>query len=179
MLKTYTFVIFFQYMIQTDLSIIATASEVKAEENQQFIQLLKTFAMDDIDEKVAQINADIEPQIDCTVCGNCCKTLMINVEKEEADRLSDYLQMERTEFDQRYLEKSEHSDRMLINAIPCHFLEDNKCTVYEYRFTGCKEFPALDKPMFTKRLFTVFMHYGRCPIIYNVVEELKTELAFR
>lgn len=165
-------------MVQTDLSFIGGESETKSEENQQFIQLLKTFPMDAIDEKVSELNAVVEPLVDCTVCGNCCKTLMINVEAPEADRLALHLNMNRSEFDGLYLEKSEHSDRMLVNAIPCHFLEDNKCTVYDYRFAGCREFPALDKPMFTKRLFTIFMHYGRCPIIYNVVEKLKVNIGF-
>ncbi|MFT4205373.1 MAG: YkgJ family cysteine cluster protein [Chitinophagaceae bacterium] len=163
-------------MLQTDLAIIADEAEARADENQQFIQLLKSLDGIAVDEKVAQLNAEIEPQVDCTVCGNCCKTLMINVEAEEADRLAAHLRLSRTGFDERYLEKSEHSDRMLVNAIPCHFLEENKCTVYPYRFAGCREFPALDKPYFTKRLFTVFMHYGRCPIIYNVVERLRAEL---
>jgi len=160
-------------VIQTNLAFIASDAEARADENLQFIQTLKTLDSDIIDEKVVQLNAEIEPKIDCTVCGNCCKTLMINVEEEEAERLSQHLQMNRSEFDERYLEKSEHSGRMLINAMPCHFLKEEKCTVYDYRFAGCREFPALDKPYFTKRLFTVFMHYGRCPIIYNVVEGLK------
>ncbi|WP_447641228.1 MULTISPECIES: YkgJ family cysteine cluster protein [Chitinophagaceae] len=162
-------------MIQTDLSFIASDADRKADENQQFIQLLKTLNGHAVDEKVALLNAEVEPQIDCTMCGNCCKTLMINVEAWEADRLSKHLKMDRDVFDERYLEKSEHSERMLINTMPCHFLSENKCTVYPYRFAGCREFPALDKPLFTKRLFTIFMHYGRCPIIYNVVEKLKEE----
>jgi hypothetical protein len=62
--------------------------------------------------------------------------------------------------------------------MPCHFLNNNKCTVYDYRFAGCREFPALHLPNFTKRLFTTFMHYDRCPIIYNVVEGLKKETGF-
>lgn len=166
-------------MIQTDLSFIEKESDLKTEENHSFIQYLKTFPTAAIDEKVSKLNAEIEPKVDCTDCGNCCKTLMINVEDAEADNLAHHLEMDREHFDTNYLEKSDHSDRMLINAIPCHFLKENKCTVYAYRFAGCKEFPALNQPMFTKRLFTIFMHYGRCPIIYNVVEQLKSELSFK
>ncbi len=166
-------------MIQTDLSFIAIDAEAKTDENQQFVKMLKTLDGIVVDEKVAQLNTVIEPQIDCTSCGNCCKTLMINVEPAEADVLAEHLAISRAVFDERYLEKSEHSDRMLIDTMPCHFLEENSCTVYPYRFAGCREFPALDRPFFTKRLFTVFMHYGRCPIIYNVVERLKDTFAFQ
>ncbi len=102
---------------------------------------------------------------------------MINVTDEEADKLSHHLNESRTDFDNQYLEKG--SSMMVINAIPCHFLNGNKCSVYDNRFAGCREFPALHLPHFTKRLFTTFMHYNRCPIIYNVVEQLKTDTGFR
>lgn len=101
---------------------------------------------------------------------------MINVSDEEADKLSNHLGQTRLNFDETYLEKG--GSMMVVNAIPCHFLAENKCTVYDYRFAGCREFPALHLPNFNKRLFTTFMHYNRCPIIYNVVEELKKELGF-
>jgi uncharacterized protein len=101
---------------------------------------------------------------------------MINVTDEEADKLSTYLSKSRPEFDAQFLEKG--SSMMVINTMPCHFLNNNKCTVYDYRFAGCREFPALHLPNFTKRLFTTFMHYDRCPIIYNVVEGLKKETGF-
>ncbi|MFY7838983.1 MAG: YkgJ family cysteine cluster protein [Lacibacter sp.] len=67
---------------------------------------------------------------------------------------------------------------MILNKIPCHFLADNKCSIYEVRFAGCREFPALHLPQFNRRLFTVMMHYDRCPIIFNVMEELKSTTHF-
>ncbi len=103
---------------------------------------------------------------------------MVNINETEADNLAGHLQITRETFDTRYLEKGSNG-MMVLNAIPCHFLSDNKCTVYEHRFEGCREFPALHLPGFRKRAFTTFMHYDRCPIIFNVVEELKHELNFR
>ncbi len=102
---------------------------------------------------------------------------MINVTDDEADKLANHLNQLRPEFDKKYLEKG--SSMMVINAMPCHFLNANKCTVYDYRFAGCREFPALHLPQFTKRVFTTFMHYNRCPIIYNVIENLKEETGFK
>jgi Fe-S-cluster containining protein len=102
---------------------------------------------------------------------------MVNINEEEADKLAQHLEMSRTALDEKYIEKGSNG-MMLLNAIPCHFLLDNKCSVYEYRFAGCREFPALHLPGFKKRLFTTFMHYDRCPIIFNVVEQLKRELDF-
>ncbi|MBV9986536.1 MAG: hypothetical protein JO301_02590, partial [Chitinophagaceae bacterium] len=58
---------------------------------------------------------------------------MIVVTDEEAGRLSDHLRQSRAEFDAAYLEKGGH-ELMVINRMPCHFLSDNRCTVYEHRF---------------------------------------------
>lgn len=156
---------------------IQQVADEKEEENIRFAAFLKQQNEEQVDEKVHQLNAIVEKEIDCTTCGNCCKTLMINVTDEEATRAAARLELNRDDFDKKYLEKGNHG-MMLINAIPCHFLHENKCTIYEDRFEGCREFPALHLPSFTKRLFTVMMHYNRCPIIYNVVEQLKSEAGF-
>lgn len=130
-----------------------------------------------LDQMVFELEASISAKVDCTKCGNCCKSLMITVSEPEAENLAEVLNLERNNFDKQYLEKGMHG-LMLINTIPCHFLAENKCTVYEHRFEGCREFPALHLPHFQKRLFTHFMHYQRCPIIFNVIEHLKNKLLF-
>ena len=107
---------------------------------------MKTKVDADIDKLVAELNNTITPQIDCTACGNCCKSLLINVTEEEADALSGHLNQSREAFDELYLEKS--GSMMLMNAIPCNFLDDKKCTIYEHRFAGCREFPAMHLPHF-------------------------------
>lgn len=103
---------------------------------------------------------------------------MINVEDSDAARLAAYLNMTIDNFQNRYVERSSAGTLAVMNAIPCHFLSNNKCTVYEARPNECREFPGLHKPGFNDRLFATFMHYGRCPIIYNVIEALKVKLDF-
>lgn len=163
--------------IETDLSRIAEFARRREAENDRFSVFLKQQETGQIDGLVAELDKKISPVIDCTRCGNCCKSLMIVVSDEEADALSGHLRQPRTEFDETYLEKGGNG-MMIINKMPCHFLSDTRCTVYEHRFAGCREFPALHVPQFNKRLFTTFMHYDRCPIIFNVVEKLKDQLDF-
>jgi Fe-S-cluster containining protein len=163
--------------IETSLEFIATKAIENTVENDNFIAHLKQLNAQEIDTAVFELNNIIEPQIDCTICGNCCKTLMINVEEDEANNAAKHLSISREKFDEQFIEKS-LSGKMLISKMPCHFLAENKCTIYESRFAGCKEFPALHLPQIQKRLFTVFMHYNRCPIIYNVVEQLKVRVGF-
>jgi Fe-S-cluster containining protein len=163
--------------LQTSLPFIEQAAKQKETENLEFVEQLKQMNVAEVDAAVQQLNKTIEPQIDCTQCGNCCKSLMVNITAAEADKASAHLQLSRAAFDERYVEKGSH-ELMIMNKMPCAFLSDNKCTVYEVRFAGCREFPALHLPDFTKRLFSVMMHYDRCPIIYNVMEALKTETKF-
>jgi Fe-S-cluster containining protein len=163
-------------MLLTDLTSISNNAEIKETENLLFRELLKQKDSNSIDDLVFRLNDEISLQVDCTQCGNCCRSLMINVDEVDATRLSKHLQLDKEDFYNRYVERSSQGSLAVMNAIPCHFLHENKCTVYEARPKECREFPGLHHPGFTKRLFTIFMHYGRCPIIYNVVERLKDEV---
>lgn len=122
-------------------------------ENLQFQDFLREMDSESLDNAVLALSNTISPQIDCTQCGNCCKSLMVNINNQEADNLAAHLGQKREDFDNQYLEKGE-SGRMVLNAIPCHFLVGNSCSVYEHRFEGCKEFPAFHVKDFNKRLFT-------------------------
>jgi len=146
-------------------------------ENDQFQSFLRQVDSQELDKAVFDLSETISPKIDCTDCGNCCKSLMVNIDESEADNLAQHLGKSREDFDEAYISKGE-SGRMVINSIPCHFLVDNSCSVYEHRFAGCREFPAFHVPDFKKRLFTTYMHYDRCPIIFNVMENLKLNLQF-
>ncbi len=153
------------------------AIELEAE-NLKFQDFLRNLDSLSLDKAVFELSEAISPKIECTECGNCCKSLMVNIDEEEANNLSAHLGQTRAEFDEKYLDKGE-SGRMVVNAIPCHFLVGNSCSVYSHRFAGCKEFPAFHVPEFNKRLFTTYMHYDRCPIIFNVLETLKVESGFK
>ena len=146
-------------------------------ENDEFQAFLREINSQELDKAVNELSDAISPQIDCTQCGNCCKSLMVNIDEAEATNLATHLGQTRETFDEKYISKGE-SGRMVINSIPCHFLVENSCSVYEHRFAGCREFPAFHIPDFNKRLFTTYMHYDRCPIIFNVMENLKDMLEF-
>lgn len=160
-------------MVVTDISIIAKEAIIKEEENFRFLEILKSKNSDAIDELVLQLNESVSSQIDCTRCGNCCRSLMINVSSADTERLAAHLHTSTKKFEEKYIEKSSEGVTAVMNSIPCHFLHENKCTVYDARPNECREFPGLHRKGFTTRLFATFMHYGRCPIVYNVIEALK------
>ncbi|UEG49568.1 YkgJ family cysteine cluster protein [Ferruginibacter lapsinanis] len=163
--------------LQTNLASIAEVAIAKEKENEDFKDFLQSKDAAAIDEIVHRLNTEISPKIDCTTCGNCCRSLMINVSDAEADNLANHLQISTADLKATYIEKGA-GGLMIINQIPCHFLEGTKCSIYEHRFAGCRAFPHLDLPKFTSRLFSTFMYYSMCPIIFNVVETLKTETGF-
>ena len=161
-----------------DLDEIKQLAAEREKENDSFRLYLKQQDSKRIDKSVHQLNETIAPQIDCTACGNCCKSLMINVTEEEAISLSKHLQTSIPALKEKYIEESMEG-QMVINKIPCHFLTGTVCSIYEHRFEGCREFPHLDKDKFTNRLFGTMMYYSVCPIIFNVVEKLKLQTGFK
>jgi len=165
-----------EFSIITDLHFISSEADRKASENEHFLDFIRSYP-ENLDATVQFLNASIEPRIDCTACGNCCRSLMINVEADEAERLAEYLELSPAEFKSKFLEGSLQG-QFVISAIPCHFLENNKCSIYEHRFGGCRSFPNLSLDGFANRIFGTLMHYGRCPIVYNVIEALKKETKF-
>ena len=163
--------------LEIDLTKIKQIAEEKQAENDLFRDFLKQQDDVAIDLLVHGFTETVTPQIDCTQCGNCCKSLMINITKEETIQLSNHLQISETQLIDQYIEQSEQG-QMIINTIPCHFLKGTSCSIYEHRFTECREFPHLHKPHFTGRLFGTMQYYEICPIIFNVVEKLKEALDY-
>jgi len=163
--------------IQTNLQQIALAAEERTGEHEQFRDFLLTQDAGAIDQLVFNLNETVSAQVDCTQCGNCCRSFMINVSKEEAGALADHFKLTGEAFKTTYLEESLQGN-LIMKSIPCSFLSGNVCTVYPLRFSGCREFPHLDRPGFTGRLFGTLQYYATCPIIFNVVEQLKTATGF-
>jgi Fe-S-cluster containining protein len=163
---------------ETRLDHIAGQAIEKEEENDQFLRSLKQYDGRALDDIVYGINDEVSTAIDCTACGNCCKSLIINVTAPEIKDLAEYLEIAEPEAKKKYIEESQ-GGAYFINSIPCHFLSDNKCSIYEHRFAECRDFPHLHKPGFRERFLGTLLHYGRCPIVYNVVEELKIKVNFK
>ena len=160
-----------------DLAFIAARAAKKEEENDHFLHSLRSYDSTELDTIVHGINQQVSDAIDCTECGNCCNKLVINVTHEEMVSRAERFNMSNEAFKEKYLEESQQG-ALFINTIPCHFFAEKKCTIYNDRFQECRDFPHLHKPGFKARFLGTLMHYGNCPIVYNVVEELKERLGF-
>src|ERR1043165_746488 len=101
----------------------------KDHENEAFRFFLKRFDADEVDKLVFPIQELVTTKTDCTQCGNCCRSLMINVEQHELQPIASTLNLSVEDVKQKFIEESAEG-QMVINTIPCHFLSANKCTVY-------------------------------------------------
>jgi uncharacterized protein len=167
-----------QTELATSLAVIAQVAVEKERENQDFRFFLQQQDSDAVDRVVHRLNDEISARIDCTQCGNCCRSLMINITPDETTVLAQKLEKPLQELKATYIEESMEGE-YILKQMPCPFLGGNSCTIYADRFTECRDFPHLHKPNFTGRLFGMLMNYAICPIVFNVMEALKKETGFR
>ena len=81
------------------------------------------------------------------------------MDKKEARRVGSELNLKRKEFTDKYCEFDDSNNIFFIKNLPCVFLKENKCTVYEKRPAACAEFPHLNKPNFIFRTSSVWENY--------------------
>jgi Fe-S-cluster containining protein len=55
-------------------------------------------------------------------------------------------------------------------------LEGNLCSIYEDRPGDCSDYPHLYKPDFISRTWGTIERTFTCPIVYEVMEEVKKSL---
>lgn len=161
-----------------DVYEIKRLSEERKKKNLRFISFLKGQNSEKIDELVHELNAYYISKIDCTQCGNCCIYLRPVIAEIDIDNLVKKLKISRSKFKRMYVTTDDEGD-MLFKKLPCAFFKGKKCKLYESRPEDCRSYPHLNKNDFTSRLYGIFENYAICPIVFNVIEELKKKLSFQ
>ena len=160
-----------------DIAEIKKLALEREKENLRFRNFLKEHKKKYIDRLVHELNDYYTAEIDCTLCGNCCTCLRPILAESDIDRLIKYLSVTRANFKKKYVQVDRDGD-MLLKQLPCAFFKNNKCRVYDYRPEDCQSYPHLYKKDFSSRLFGILENYAICPIVFNVIEELKLRLNF-
>ena len=166
--------------MNVDLVQIRLLGEKKRDENLRFRRFMKS--RDHSDRILRRIAEDIEEQIDCTACANCCRVATALVTERDAERLSRYLRISPAQFRAQYTEESEDEGRVLFRTAEagCVFLEGNTCTVYKARPDACQRFPHLVRGAgsIASRMWQFVDRATYCPIVYHALEAFKQELRF-
>lgn len=165
--------------MEKNLKYIREVAQEREVENCEFRTFLKNLDMssEELDSIVHEILEEVVSEIDCTSCANCCKQVKPYLDQKDVSVLSSGLKISEEQFQEKYLSHVEDDDGdYIFNALPCPFLENNKCKCYEYRPKVCRSFPHLHKEFFTVRLWTVIENYAICPIVFNVYERLKSDI---
>ena len=167
-------------IFETDIVHIEKRSQLREAENWEFRCFLKgsDLSVSKIDSIVKELYREVSAQIDCTQCGNCCKVIQPILKQADITKLADHLKLTVTEFKSRFLKEYEDGDKddFVFTTMPCPFLENNRCVVYEQRPHVCRSYPHLHKKDFVFRVNQAFSNCSVCPIVFNVYEGLKQTL---
>ncbi|MGH7968395.1 MAG: YkgJ family cysteine cluster protein [Limisphaerales bacterium] len=170
--------------MKIDLVQITKLATEKEDENWRFREFLKgesDLDPDEIDRRVIETTRRVWAGIDCTACANCCREVKPSFSEEEVGRLARRLGIGREQFIERFLERTEagSGNPWQTRTTPCPFLDDKRCSVYEDRPADCSGYPYLDEPEFLSRTMAMIGRTFTCPIVYQVMEDLKETLGFR
>jgi len=163
--------------LETNLLKIKRLADIREDENYRFRAFLKGKDFDKIDKIVHRLHDEITRQMDCSLCGNCCKQLKAKLEQAEIAVLAHLENITPEIYQDNYCEIDGY--KIFLKDMPCRYLEGKKCSIYENRPNECRQFPYTRKERFTSRLFGMLNSYELCPIVFNLMERLKDETRFR
>ena len=164
--------------METDLSKIKHLASIRENENMRFRTFLKGKDGDKVDVIVHRLHEEITKQIDCALCRNCCRQLNVRLFPEEIAFLAQLESITPENYESEYCEK-EGFGEIYLKKLPCRYLDGSQCRIQENRPKKCQDFPYTAKKKFISRLLGMLSFYEICPIVFNLMEKLKTELRFR
>ena len=165
----------------TDLVQIARIGRQKKDENFRFRAYLKNHRHSD--RRLRRFGEEIQAQIDCTKCANCCRVTEIEITERDIEKLCKFLGVSHEEFLRDYTMRAKLDNELILkrDANGCVFLKGNLCSVYEGRPDNCANFPHLVRGSgsIASRMWQFVDRTNYCPIVYNWMEKVKALTKFR
>jgi uncharacterized protein len=168
--------------VVTDLVQIRELGASQETENQDFRRYLSAHHFHI--ETFQQLATEVQQQIDCTACANCCRHSIVAVDKSEIATIARHLNYEADHVTRQYttVDPEAPARRLLESTTAgCVFLDGNLCTIYEVRPKACRDFPhvALGEHSLGARFASLCRWASLCPIIYNSLERYKHIVGYR
>ena len=150
----------------------------KASENEYFREAIRLCRSSELDALVAPIIDKAYRDINCLDCGNCCKQLRPPFTPSDVERIAEQLSMSDAHFTEQYLEDVKSREFAIMACNPCAFLNEKACLIYAIRPDSCSDYPHLHHPGFKYRIRSILENYSVCPIVVQVIEDLKGRIEF-
>jgi uncharacterized protein len=162
--------------VVTDLAEVFRLGTAKAEENLAFRRFL--CAHHYADSPFQMLASQVQRQVDCTACANCCRHSVVSVSRREIENIARHLGTTPEAVSHFYTvsDPEAPASRTLVNSREgCVFLDGNLCTIYEARPKDCRNFPpvAVGTHSLGGRASSLARWAALCPIIYNALESYK------
>ena len=156
----------------TDLETIKRLSQKRSDEFEILrytIEFTNELSDEELDSLVDEIAEPIVTAIDCTKCGNCCRSLPVHLTPTDINRLSHNVNVYIDDILTQYVDQE--GEWSMLKTKPCAFLRGSLCSIYEHRPESCRLYPQFT-PDFRWTMEYMLEGIAICPIIYNVFSEL-------
>ena len=156
---------------------IEEIKEEKLNENYRFRTYLKMHADEKVlDEQFKMLHNKYFKNFDCSKCRNCCKVLGVSMDINELNKIC-----KKYHFDTYSLKNNilkENYGKYV--AKPCPFLnDDNSCQIKDCLPESCRDYPYTNKEERLFSLLTIVNNSKVCPVVYEILEELKKIYNFK
>jgi Fe-S-cluster containining protein len=167
--------------VVTDLAEVRRLGTLKEAENLHFRRYL--CAHHHRIQAFQALATEIQRQIDCTTCANCCRESIVPVSRPEIEAIAGFLGQTPEEITARYTAPDSEAPKARILQSSnggCVFLKGNLCSIYPVRPEPCRDFPhvSLGNPSLGGRFSSLCRWVPLCPILYNAVESYKRHVGY-
>ncbi len=160
-----------------DLEKYRTQALLKQKDHAKVLDQIKKKPPKNLDYLVQELHDEVFSEINCLECANCCKTTGPLFTEKDIERISKFLRMKVSDFENQFLRVDEDQDKVL-QKLPCYFLNpDNTCSIYEVRPKACREFPHTDRKKFYQINHLTKKNAVICPAVYEFLEKLPSKIS--
>ncbi len=159
-----------------DLKVLANRKE---DENYRIRNYLKINADDiELDKQFKRLHEKYFKIYDCKKCRNCCKEIGTSMDEQEVANICNYLKIDKEKFISDNLK--EKYGEYSFKDHKCKFLDENNfCKIEKCLPRTCKEYPYTNKEERLFSLYSIIANASVCPVVYEILEELKKEYNFK
>lgn len=149
--------------------------EKKSADHQKlYKQYLNRASKNDVLKKLPDLHEEAFSKVNCLDCAACCKNYSPRFKTPDIKRIARHLKIKEGELIEKYLLLDNEGD-YVVKSKPCPFLgDDNFCSIYDVRPSDCARFPYTDEDVIIKRQALTLKNSTFCPIVYHVLEKLRT-----